>query len=157
MKQILLIFILFSIYCKSQEYPLNTSLDNLPNNTYLKDTNNDLNKYIGIWRGNWNGKTLFLDLRKVKYHYTRDTLKLSSKTVIELKRIISKIDETSTSDLEIKIPGTFWLMIDGTIYKLNIPYKGKNRILWASKNIKRYPLIYELIVFVENIRKNSSL
>lgn len=90
-------------------------------------------------------------------HYTRDTLKLSSKTVIELKRIISKIDETSTSDLEIKIPGTFELMIDGTIYKLNIPYKGKNRIVWASKNIKRYPLIYELIVFVENMRKNSSL
>lgn len=69
MKQILLIFMLFSFSCKSQEYPLNTSLDNLPNNAYLKDTNNDLNKYIGLWRGNWNGKTLFLDLRKVKYHY----------------------------------------------------------------------------------------
>jgi hypothetical protein len=90
-------------------------------------------------------------------YYTKDTIKLSSKTVIELKSIISKIDETSTSDLEIKIPGTLWLMIDGTIYKLNIPYKGKNRVIWASKNKKRYPLLYELIDFMENIEKNSSL
>ncbi|CAH0176828.1 DUF6705 family protein [Chryseobacterium sp. Bi04] len=70
MKQILIIIILvLAISCRAQEYPLNTSLDNLPNDAYLKDTNNELDKYVGLWKGVWNGKTLLLDLRKVKYHY----------------------------------------------------------------------------------------
>jgi hypothetical protein len=70
MKKILLILIsIFAISCKAQEYPLNTSLDNIPNNAYLKDTNNDLNKYVGLWKGTWNGKILFLELKKMKtYH-----------------------------------------------------------------------------------------
>lgn len=52
--------------CFSQEYPLNTSPGDIPNNAYIKDINGELNKYIGVWKGNWNGKTVYLELKKVK-------------------------------------------------------------------------------------------
>ncbi|WP_027384748.1 DUF6705 family protein [Epilithonimonas caeni] len=67
MKNILLITaFLFSQYFYSQEYPLNTSPSDIPNNAYIKDINNELNKYVGLWKGSWNGKTLYLELRKFK-------------------------------------------------------------------------------------------
>jgi hypothetical protein len=44
---ILILFILFTISCKSQTYPLRTYTD-IPDNSYLKDTNNELNDYTGM-------------------------------------------------------------------------------------------------------------
>lgn len=67
MKNILLITILFlSQQYFSQEYPLNTSPSDIPNNAYIKDINNELDKFVGLWKGNWNGKTVYLELRKIK-------------------------------------------------------------------------------------------
>lgn len=70
MKNLLIIFFAsIALSCKAQTYPLNTSPSDIPDNAYLKDTNNELDKYIGLWKGNWNGKTVYLELRKVKYYY----------------------------------------------------------------------------------------
>ncbi|WBV56486.1 hypothetical protein PFY10_20065 [Chryseobacterium daecheongense] len=70
MKNIFLIIVtLSSLYFKAQTYPLNTSPSDIPANGYIKDMNNELNKYVGLWKGTWDGKTLFLELRKVKYYY----------------------------------------------------------------------------------------
>uniref|UniRef100_UPI00301A98C6 DUF6705 family protein n=1 Tax=Chryseobacterium contaminans TaxID=1423959 RepID=UPI00301A98C6 len=69
MKNLFLIIItVLSFSCKAQEYPLNTSLDGLPDNAYLKDTNNELNKYVGLWKGSWDGKTLYLQFKKIKHY-----------------------------------------------------------------------------------------
>lgn len=66
-KFLLLIFsIVLTQSCFSQEYPLNTSPSDVPNNAYIKDMNGELDKYIGLWKGNWNGKIVYLDLRKIK-------------------------------------------------------------------------------------------
>ena len=46
----------------AQEYPLDYK-DDVPNGAYYKDTNNELAKYVGLWTGNWNGKTIFLQLK----------------------------------------------------------------------------------------------
>ncbi|WP_051289127.1 DUF6705 family protein [Chryseobacterium daeguense] len=40
--------------------------DDVPNGAYYKDLNNELDKYVGLWKGNWNGKTVYLELKKVK-------------------------------------------------------------------------------------------
>jgi hypothetical protein len=70
MKHLLIILIsTFAISCNAQIYPLNTDPYDIPDNAYIKDTNNELDKYVGVWKGNWNGKTVYLDLRKVKYYY----------------------------------------------------------------------------------------
>jgi len=66
MKNIIFIVILFSQSLYSQEYPLRTSPSEVPVNAYIKDLNNELNKFVGLWKGNWNGKTVYLELRKVK-------------------------------------------------------------------------------------------
>jgi hypothetical protein len=50
-------------------YPINTSVWDIPDNAYLKDLNNELDKYVGLWKGNWNGKTVYLELRKIKKYY----------------------------------------------------------------------------------------
>ncbi|RXM40628.1 hypothetical protein BOQ62_04720 [Chryseobacterium sp. CH21] len=69
MKQIFLIILsIITISCKAQIYPLNYKED-VPNGAYYKDLDGELDKYVGLWKGTWNEKTLYLDLRKVKYFY----------------------------------------------------------------------------------------
>jgi len=55
-----LICIISAFSCKSQTYPLNTDYDNIPNYSYLKDLNNELNPYIGTYKANFQGKEILL-------------------------------------------------------------------------------------------------
>lgn len=67
MKHILLFFaLIFSQNYFAQEYPLDYKGD-VPHGAYYKDLNGELNKYVGLWKGIWNGKTIYLELKKVKY------------------------------------------------------------------------------------------
>ncbi|HFK5528426.1 hypothetical protein HZQ19_03315 [Elizabethkingia anophelis] len=107
MKNLFLIItsVVLSVFYKGQEYPLNTSLDNIPNNAYLKDTNNELGKYIGLWKGEWNGKTLYLDLRKIKYYSKGNYLSYYKDQVVGERKIIGtngivEIDRISNFDTE---------------------------------------------------------
>jgi len=71
MKNILLILLIFTsiqAYSQQQVYPLHAEGDDFPNNSYFKDLDGELDPYIGVWKGNWNGKTVYLELRKVKYY-----------------------------------------------------------------------------------------
>lgn len=40
--------------CKAQQnpLPLNILMDNIPQGAYVKNLNNDLNPYVGIYKGN---------------------------------------------------------------------------------------------------------
>lgn len=64
-KIIYLVILLISFNGLAQEYPLNYKED-VPDGAYYKDINGDLDKYLGLWKGEWNGKTLYLELKKVK-------------------------------------------------------------------------------------------
>ncbi|TCN52539.1 hypothetical protein D0809_00375 [Flavobacterium circumlabens] len=51
--------------------------DGIPDNTYLKDVNNLLTKFVGTWKGNYQGKdyTLYISKTTSKYEtITRDRL-----------------------------------------------------------------------------------
>lgn len=67
MKKFIYIFIAIITFniVSAQEYPLNYGGD-VPDGAYYKDFNAELNKYIGIWKGTWQRKTIYIDLRKVK-------------------------------------------------------------------------------------------
>jgi len=81
MRNIVIIFaicILSVISCKAQNtisleqaavYPEQPDGRMLPpNTTYLKDINNSLNKYVGMWKGNFNGKTYeFKFIKQINY------------------------------------------------------------------------------------------
>lgn len=67
MKNIISILILLFSFasCKAQqEYPLNSNPYNLPNYSYVKDINNELNPYIGIYKSCFNGKQITLYIIK---------------------------------------------------------------------------------------------
>ena len=70
MKKILFILIIFiTISCSAQQiYPLRTHYE-IPENSYLKDTNNELQYYEGIWKTQWNGKITYIYLKKIINKY----------------------------------------------------------------------------------------
>ena len=60
MKNIIYLLMLTIIFsCKAQTYPLRTYGIKIPQNAYLKDTNNELPSYEGTWKGTWNNKVIF--------------------------------------------------------------------------------------------------
>jgi len=66
MKNIFLITsLLISLFCKSQQvYPLNTDFDNVPQNSYIKDINNELNPLIGTYKATYESKEITLFITK---------------------------------------------------------------------------------------------
>jgi len=105
MKQILLILLPFlTILCKAQIYPLNHK-EEVPNGAYYKDLNGELDKYIGLWKGTWNGKTLYLDLRKNKYKLGNDSNYIYRDMILGERKIINsngniEIDRISNFDYQ---------------------------------------------------------
>lgn len=72
-KNILIIFLLiFATSCKSQTISLEAAAQclrnsNCPEYNYAKDINNSLQKFIGTWKGSYNGKTYELKFNKSLY------------------------------------------------------------------------------------------
>ena|SRR6218665_1577926 len=66
MKKIISIFalILSIISCKAQIYPLNTFFENVPNYSYMKDLDNVLSPYVGIYKATYNGNETTLYITK---------------------------------------------------------------------------------------------
>ncbi len=73
MKYLLFILILLSISCKSQTISLERRAecyndpDNCPTFNYVKDINNTLDKYVGTWKGTYDGKTYEMQFKKGVY------------------------------------------------------------------------------------------
>jgi hypothetical protein len=68
----LLTVILLSFSCKAQQiYPLNTDFRTIQNNVYLKDINNELLPYIGIWKAAENNNEIIINVEKVDYHFIK--------------------------------------------------------------------------------------
>ncbi|MDQ0593811.1 hypothetical protein QFZ37_002180 [Chryseobacterium ginsenosidimutans] len=112
MKNIFFIISLFTIIsCKAQTYPLRTYGIEYPTNSYIKDTNNELPSYEGIWKGVWNNKTIYVTLKKIKRNFTHLENKpyymdiLIGKFKVTDTNGLILFDNTNTSDDEAKIEG----------------------------------------------------
>lgn len=113
MKKIFL-FIAFAVIisCKSQTYPLRTYGIDYPKDSYVKDINNELQSYEGMWKGSWNNKTFFISFKKIKYYksfldsrsYYADILVGKFKILDNNGNII--FDNTSSIDDKSKIKGS---------------------------------------------------
>ncbi|WP_428067992.1 DUF6705 family protein [Chryseobacterium gambrini] len=73
MKNIFLLsVILLSFSCRAQQiYPLATSFSTIPDNAYLKDINNELLPFVGIWKANFNNKEITIKIDKIDHHYMK--------------------------------------------------------------------------------------
>jgi len=132
MKKIFLLgfLILSAISCKAQTIvPVEKAIDyrragGIPENTYLKDVNNLLAKYVGTWKGSYGGKNYTLYITKTTSRFetiTSDELLIrylitsSSGTILE--------DTRSLPDASTSIFGSYFGK-DLAVYALN--FAGKN-------------------------------
>ncbi|UZT96003.1 hypothetical protein ODZ84_12205 [Chryseobacterium fluminis] len=63
-------FIFFNMlcFCKAQQiYPLNTNFNSISNYSYLKDLNNELSPYIGVYKGIFQGNEITLFVTKQEH------------------------------------------------------------------------------------------
>ncbi|WP_288435993.1 DUF6705 family protein [uncultured Chryseobacterium sp.] len=75
MKYLFFILIFFSFSCRSQEQylPLNTLMESIPPNAYVKDLSNELAPYVGVYKANYQGNEIILYITKEDtrpVHYT---------------------------------------------------------------------------------------
>ena len=54
------VFVVLSCKAQQNSLPLNTWMENTPNNAHLKDLGNELATYIGIYKANYKGKEMKL-------------------------------------------------------------------------------------------------
>lgn len=54
------------VSCKAQTLPLNTLLNDIPANAHVKDLNNELTPYVGIYKTNYQGNEITLYITKVE-------------------------------------------------------------------------------------------
>ncbi|WP_144283640.1 DUF6705 family protein [Chryseobacterium echinoideorum] len=68
-KIITFLFVLVNlINCKAQQtYPLDTDYENIPAYSYIKDLNNELNQFTGIYKANYQGNETTLYITKVEH------------------------------------------------------------------------------------------
>ena len=87
MKNIFLLSImLLSFSCKAQQiYPLNTSFSAIQNNTYLKDTNNELIPFIGTWKATFDNKEITIKVDKVAQHLVESGTKTFYRDVLFIR------------------------------------------------------------------------
>lgn len=116
MKKITLLLLILStkLIFAQQIFPLNTPKIDRPNQAYYKDLDGELNPYIGTWSGMWNGKTLYLELRKIKHRSTaNDGTYYDSDQIVGERKILSptglvEIDRiTNFSELDSEFYGIF--------------------------------------------------
>lgn len=116
MKNIFLILLtLIFLSCKAQTYPLRT-FTNIPENSYLKDTNDEFQAYEGTWKATWNNKIIYVTFKEVE-HFYNTTLKQYRDILIARFKVTNLngqilFDNTNLPDNEVKIEGQKFRKID---------------------------------------------
>ncbi|MCW3162802.1 DUF6705 family protein [Chryseobacterium oryctis] len=111
MKNIIFISLfIFTFSCKAQQvYSLRPVEIDLPENSYEKDTNNELSQYEGTWKGTWNNKTIFITFEKITNKYDTTVKRyrdyLIGKFIVKDDNGNILFDNTNLSDDEAKIVG----------------------------------------------------
>lgn len=127
--------------CKAQTLPLSTSFLDIPNGAYIKDTNNELNPYIGIYKANFNGNeiTLFITKQENKIEKSAKKTYYTDALVIKytVKNSMGNILQ-STQNNNLTIGDLHSIDIDPTENKVVFVYAGTNcRIGWGRIILKK--------------------
>ena len=116
MKNIFLFVLLsITISCSAQTYPLRTFTE-IPENAYLKDTNNELLAYEGTWKGISNNRTIYVIFKKNTYIYD-NVLKYYKDNLIGKFKVLDAngsilFDNTTLPDNNVKIWGGKFRKLD---------------------------------------------
>jgi hypothetical protein len=132
-----LLIILFSISCKAQQYPLNANFTTIPNGSYIKDLNNDYNKFVGTWKTESGNKEVYLYITKqenrpinrLNKNFFRDVLLIKYKVLINNQIVESTIN---FSDENINIVSTRIGVDNSALFSYT---GGKCSVGWGSVSI----------------------
>ena len=144
-----IVSLMLSFSLKAQILPLNTYYTEIKSGSYLKDLDNILPRYIGTWRANYNGTSIYLTIDNVTKHpskfgnigfyndvlFVRYVIKNSNGVIIQstlnkiiteanIKSIIPRPDNT----IAFTYSGGDCGVGSGRIY---IEYVDKTRIKWS--------------------------
>ncbi|WP_146897117.1 DUF6705 family protein [Chryseobacterium lathyri] len=103
-----LVIVLISMSCKAQQYPLNTYYEDIPDNAYIKDLNNEYNKYIGDWKAVIGNKEIYLYITKqnnrsinvLNKPYYSDVLLIKYKVLVD-NQIVENTTNFSNENINI--------------------------------------------------------
>lgn len=83
---------------------------------YLKDTNNELQDYVGTWTGTWNNKTIYISISKITEKYSWVFKYYSDFLIAKFKVLDSNgnilFDNTNLPNEQAKIEGLSFRKVD---------------------------------------------
>ncbi|MDR6405937.1 MULTISPECIES: DUF6705 family protein [Chryseobacterium] len=101
LKNILLLsFFISAFSCKAQQYPLDTDFRNIPNNSYLKDLNNELDPYIGTYQTIFNGKQITLFVTKEPHKLIDYVTRKFYRDVLSIKFVVKNSNGVILQDTQ---------------------------------------------------------
>ncbi len=117
------------VSCQAQTLPLNTSFFDIPNGAYLKDINNELNPYIGIYKASFNSKEITLYITKQEHKLEESSQKNYYMDVLVIKYIVknpSGVILQDTQNNNLNIAALYSIDIDSIENTVNFVYTGTN-------------------------------
>ncbi|MDH6253608.1 hypothetical protein M2347_003335 [Chryseobacterium sp. H1D6B] len=147
MKAIYLRIIIFTlitnfISCKAQQiYPLNADYEEVPQNSYLKDLNNELTPYIGVYKANFDGNETILYITKQEQKLEKIGQKIYYIDALVIKYIVKSSTGTILQDTKNNNYPNIQLYSIGTTPAKNLVnfiYTGTNcNVGWGDIYIKK--------------------
>lgn len=95
---LLFIFKLSILSCQAQEYPLNTDHRNIPNYSYLKDLNNELDPYIGTYKTSFNSEEITIFITKESHKLIELTKNKFYRDVLLVRFIVKNSSDAILQD-----------------------------------------------------------
>ncbi|OBW40426.1 hypothetical protein AB670_03222 [Chryseobacterium sp. MOF25P] len=128
--------------CKAQILPLNTWVENTPNNAYLKDQDNELIPYVGVYKANYKGNEITLFITKEEDKLIKYPDKQFYQDVLVIKYIVKNSSGTTIQDTQnINHQSYFKITSMGTMPELGkvaLSYSGTNcGVGWGQINLKK--------------------
>lgn len=130
-----------TISCNAQQLPLNTLLENIPPNAYVKDLNNELAPYIGTYKANYGGNEITLYITKIENKLEESTHKKFYMDALVVKYIVKNSSGTILQDTKNNNTSNIELYSTRTRPTLNtviLYYSGTNcHVGWGDIYLKK--------------------
>ena len=116
--------------CKAQQsFPLLTSIDNVPNMAHLKDTNNELQSFVGTYFSTYNGNQIILYIEKENDKLFNTRGKQIYKDILSIRYIIKNSSGSILQDTQNMI-----IQPDDLLHTIHS--------LWVTENGSKAEFIY---------------
>lgn len=140
----ILVLIVNTISCKAQQVPLNTNMEDIPINGYVKDFDNELNPYVGTYKANYKRNEITLFITKEIDRPTKLMNKNFYNDVLSIRYIIknsSGMILQNTKDMNLNDQTRFKIISMGTmpeLGKIALDYDGTNcGVGWGQIDLKK--------------------